>query len=457
MTDIAEVLAGHATAQTFDNLAGTTVSATTDALFDSLAVALAGVDAPGVPAARQAFAPWAGGTVPVWGTSLTMPAPFAALLNAGSLHALDYDDTDDGVPLHANSVVLPVLLADVLENAPDCGGREFLTALSAGIDAAMRVGRAGGPRGSRGWNYSVVSGGMGAVLALARLRRWDVATTVSALGHQLAQTAGSLQSIIDGSLAKRFQPAMVAKDVLTGAALAEAGIDGPRNVFEGKAGFFTLYQDGSYDRDVLLDGAARASLVDDLSLKPYPSCRFTHAAIDVALRIHRDGIDPRRIARIRFLVSGQAMNMVGRAFDPATAGVVDAQFSIAYTAAVGLHRGAVLIDDFSPASIRDPEVGGFAARRVVIEPTEAVPHLAMAPVTAQLDLDDGRQVEYLGKTVSGSPEARLTAEQLKSKAADCLRHGRSQVGVDELWAAVHGLAEDEPVSRILRLLHRPVR
>ena len=47
------------------------------------------------------------------------------------------------------------------------------TALAVGLDGAMRVGRAGGPKGSRGWNYSVVSGCMGAVLAIARLRRWD--------------------------------------------------------------------------------------------------------------------------------------------------------------------------------------------------------------------------------------------------------------------------------------------
>jgi hypothetical protein len=120
----------------------------------------------------------------------------------------------------------------------------------------MRVGRAGGPKGSRGWNYSVISGSMGAVLAMARLRRWDTETTVHALGHQLTQTAGSLQSIIDGSLAKRFQPAMMVKNVVMSAALAQAGIDGPRNVFEGKSGFINLYQDGKFDIDSMRRGLA---------------------------------------------------------------------------------------------------------------------------------------------------------------------------------------------------------
>jgi 2-methylcitrate dehydratase PrpD len=272
----------------------------------------------------------------VWGGFGRAPAPWAAFLNAASMHALDYDDTDDKVPLHANGMVLPALLADLEENRPDCDGREFLVALAVGIDGAMRIGRAGGPKGSRGWNYSVISGCVGAVLALARLRRWDVDTTVSALGHQLSQTAGSLQSIIDGTLAKRFQPAQMVKNVVVSAALAQAGIDGPRNVFEGKAGFINLYQDGKFDFEAAGGGLAQCALVDDLSLKPYPACRFTHAPIDLALELHRRGVRPQDVKTIGVRVSGQAVNMVGRRFDRRTANVVDAQFSIAYTVAVGL-------------------------------------------------------------------------------------------------------------------------
>ena len=238
--DAGEQLAAAVVDQVFERLDPDTVEVALDVLFDTLACALGGLTAPGVPEARKAFTAWGPGQATVWGTTDTAPAPFAAVANAGALHALDYDDTDDKVPLHAASVVLPALLADLEERRPDCGGREFLTALVVGLDGAMRVGRAGGPKGSRGWNYSVISGGMGAALAVSRLRRWDTATTLSLLGHQLAQTSGSLQSIIDGTLAKRFQPAVVAKDVLFGAALVAAGVDGPRQVFDGRAGFANL-------------------------------------------------------------------------------------------------------------------------------------------------------------------------------------------------------------------------
>src|SRR5437868_2715748 len=178
--DIADLLASNAISREYDKLRDETVDATVDGLVDSLACAIAGQHAPGLAEARDAMARWGSGDCSIWGGFGRASAPFAAFLNAVSMHALDYDDTDDKVPLHANGMVLPGLIADVEESRPACDGREFLTALAVGVDGAMRVGRAGGPKGSRGWNYSVISGSVGAVLAIARLRRWDAATTVSA-------------------------------------------------------------------------------------------------------------------------------------------------------------------------------------------------------------------------------------------------------------------------------------
>ena len=450
--DLAYLLAGNAVSRGFADLSSHTVDATTAALIDTLAVALGGTNAPGMDQARRGLKRWGESGCTVWGGFGQAPAPVAAFLNAGSLHALDYDDTDDKVPLHANSVVLPALLAEVESHRPDCGGHEFLTALAVGLDGAMRVGRAGGPKGSRGWNYSVISGCMGAVLAIARLRQWDAETTVSALGHQLAQTAGSLQSIIDGSLAKRFQPALMAKNVLMSTALAGAGIDGPRNVFEGKAGFFNLYQDGKFDREILQAGFEHCALVDDLSLKPYPACRFTHAPIDLALELFGRGLRPRDIRQLRIRVSGQAVNMVGRHFDHKTAGVVDAQFSIAYTAAVGLDKGAVRIADFSEQAIRTSSVGAFAAEKIVIEANDAVPFLGMVPVFFEVELANGQRIELSTDAVSGSPEKRMTDAQLRAKVADCLDFNQSRVGADELIDTVNELRTGASMERLLGLL-----
>jgi 2-methylcitrate dehydratase PrpD len=450
--DIAHILGSNAVTREFNDLSAQTVDATVDALIDSLACALAGTNAPGLAQARAALGRWGNEGCAVWGGFGRAPAPFAALLNAVSMHALDYDDTDDKVPLHANGMILPALFCDVEERQPECDGRDFLTALAVGVDGAMRVGRSGGPKGSRGWNYSVISGSMGAVLAIARLRRWDSETTVNALGHQLSQTAGSLQSIIDGSLAKRFQPAMMVKNVVISAALAQSGIDGPKNVFQGKAGFINLYQDGQFDTHAVVRGIDNCSLVEDLSLKPYPACRFTHAPIDLALELHKQGVRPHDIKHLQIRVSGQAVNMVGRRFDHQTAGVVDAQFSIAYTVAVGLERGAVRIADFNEEAIRDPRTGAFAGQKVSIEADDSLPFLGMVPVFFDVELGNGQHIHVSATDVLGSAEKRMTSDQLRAKVADCLEFGQSKVDPDELIATVRSLRDGGRVSDVLRLL-----
>ncbi|AGW90189.1 MmgE/PrpD family protein [Cupriavidus sp. DF5525] len=450
--DIAYLLASNAISREYDKLRDEVVDATVDGLVDSLACALAGVHAPGLAEARGALAHWGTGECSVWGGFGRTSAPFAAFLNAVSMHALDYDDTDDKVPLHANGMVLPGLIADVEEARACCDGRDFLTALAVGVDGAMRIGRAGGPKGSRGWNYSVISGSVGAVLAIARLRRWDAETTVNALGHQLTQTAGSLQSIVDGSLAKRFQPAQMVKNVVMSAALAQAGIDGPRNVFEGKAGFVNLYQDGKFDFDAVRADIERCDLPVDLSLKPYPACRFTHAPIDLALQLHAQGLRLGDVRHIQIRVSSQAVNMVGRKFDHRSAGVVDAQFSIAYTVAVGLERGAVRIGDFTATAIRDERVGAFAGERITIEADEGLPFLGMVPVAFDVELSNGERLAISTEHVGGSPEKRMSAAQLRDKVLDCLDFGRSRVDADALIAAVHGLRDGRPFSSVLQLL-----
>ncbi len=450
--DFAYRLAENAVTRHFDNLSTATLDATTDGLIDSLACALAGGHSHGLDEARRALAKWGNQGSTIWGGFGKAPAPFAAFLNAVSMHALDYDDTDDKVPLHAFGLVLPGLAALMQEQVPDCDGRRFLTALAVGVDGAMRIGRAGGPKGTRGWNYSVISGSFGAVLAIANLLAWDAETTVNALGHQLTQTSGSLQSIIDGSLAKRFQPAQLVKNVVFSAALAQAGIDGPRNVFEGKAGFISLYQDGKFDLGSAGADMEACALIEDLSLKPYPACRFTHAPIDCAIELHRQGVRPEDVEHIQIRVSGQAVNMVGRNYDPSTAGIVDAQFSIAYTVAAGLAKGSVLIGDFTDSAIRDDKIGRFARDRVNITADQTLPFLGMTPVFMEVALNSGRTLRLETHDVSGSPEKRMTPAQLRDKVADCLRYGKARVEPDTLIAGVHGLREGKPVQELIDLL-----
>lgn len=134
-------------------------------------------------------------------------------------------------------------------------------------------------------------------------------------------------------------------------------------------------------------------------------------------------------------------------------GSFPAQFSGLSFEAVGDGECTVRL---GPAPLRDPLVGGFAARQVTVRPTDEVDFLAMAPVTAHVRLKDGRRITFVGETVPGSLKDRLTLDQLKAKAADCLEKGGSGITADQLWTAVRALADDVPVSDLLQLLGPPL-
>jgi 2-methylcitrate dehydratase PrpD len=67
------------------------------------------------------------------------------------------------------------------------------------------------------------------------------------------------------------------------AVLAQTGSTGAHNIFDGRFGFFELYQPNGDEAAVLLRDLGTAFQREALSYKPYPCGRPLHAAIDAAL------------------------------------------------------------------------------------------------------------------------------------------------------------------------------
>ncbi len=85
---------------------------------------------------------------------------------------------------------------------------------------------------------------------------------------------------------------------------AARGVTGPRDVFEGRFGFFHLYDGGrsgraapgearqsdgahEYSHDVLARELGLRFEVENLSFKPYPCCRASHGVLGGLLEIMR--------------------------------------------------------------------------------------------------------------------------------------------------------------------------
>ncbi|MDB5071429.1 MAG: MmgE/PrpD family protein, partial [Candidatus Eremiobacteraeota bacterium] len=203
---------------------------------------------------------------------------YAALLNGCNFHALDFHDTHEHASLHPGAPVVAAALA--AGERTGASGARLIAAIVAGYDVAVRVGLALDPAAhyARGFHPTATAGVFGATAAVALLHSDEVATLESAFGINLSQASGSLQFSVDGAQTKPVQVGFAAHDAVLARELAAAGVRGPGAAFEGRSGLLHAYSDGA-DARALVETWDGVHEIDRTAFKPYPCCRYMHAAI----------------------------------------------------------------------------------------------------------------------------------------------------------------------------------
>lgn len=426
--DLARLFADNASRKRYDDLPPPVVAATKMFVLDTLGAALAGSSAEGV-AAGLGLAREAAGTpqasVLVFGDRL--PATAAALLNGTMAQARDFDPVyEPGVLLPYGPIVAAALAAGELASA---SGKEFITAVALGADLTCRLGK--GVMSGLGWSRTATLGVFGAALACARLLGLDAERTVSALGLALSASSGNIQTVIDGSLAKRYQGGFAAESGLRAALLAGRGVTGPANVFEGRCAYFALYESGRYRREAITEGIGEHFEGAAASIKPFPCAREHHGAIAAALRL-REGLDSGALETVRVTLPPNAFALSGKPFQAAGATVGAAIASAAYNVAVALTRGEVGIDDFTLEAIARPEVARLAERIEVVENRAVGEAKSLVPQSVSVRLRSGETREAASAALPGSPELPLSDVELRRKLASCAAHAARPVSADRL-------------------------
>lgn len=283
-----------------------------------------------------------GGTSTVYGKGRKLSPRNAALLNGAFSHSFDFDDTLAVGASHPGASVIPAALAQA--EASNASGRDLLVALAVGYEIVSRLSRALGDGAyPRGFHNTSTAGIFGAVAAIAKIKDLSETQVSNSFGLAGSKAAGTMQFLDNGSWNKRLHPGFAAHDAFMCVALAEAGVTGASNIFEGKWGFLHAYSD-SPRLEGLTDGLGNQWLFTATALKPYPACRMTHSAIEIAARVSADNSPARMPKRIAVRLSPACYNIVGvpspNKRHPKT--TVDAQFSIYYQVAVAWIYGADL-------------------------------------------------------------------------------------------------------------------
>jgi 2-methylcitrate dehydratase PrpD len=221
----------------------------------------------------------------------------AALLNGALAHSLDFDDTHAAGSLHPGAPVIPAAFA--AGEMSGASGADILAAVVAGYEVTCRVALAlpAGAHYDRGFHPTATCGAFGAAAAAGRVFGLDGKAIADAFGIALSQAAGSLQFLANGAWTKRFQVGWSAMAGLAAATLAREGFVGAAAALEGKHGFMHAYAP-SPTPTVALDRLGDVWELMNTAVKPYPSCRYGHAAIDAAIALHAElGLTPEEIER----------------------------------------------------------------------------------------------------------------------------------------------------------------
>lgn len=301
------------------------------------------------------------GDTPVIGLSHRLQLRDAMLMNGLLVHGLDFDDTHAPGVIHATASCFPSALG--VAALADVDGRSLLAAYVAGMEAATRLGAvAKGGFHQVGFHPTGLIGAFGCSLVAGRLLGLTVKQLESAQGIALSVGSGSLEFLQDGAWTKRMHPGWAAIAGYTAATMARHGFLGPRQAYEGRFGLFAshlgpLVKDA--DLTLATEGLGLRWEVPVVSVKPIPACHFTHASADAAA-ILRDKykLQANDISSVRVLVPSEVVKTV---CEPVVTkqrpqNSYDAQFSIPYTVATALVRGAFGLQDLEDVALQNPEV-----------------------------------------------------------------------------------------------------
>ncbi|MFH1933060.1 MAG: MmgE/PrpD family protein [Pseudomonadota bacterium] len=416
---VTERLAKLAANIRFEEIPETVVSKAKDCILDSIGTAVAGSASPASVMVWDVLSSAGDHTdeSTVLGRSMKTSCIDAAFVNGTSAHSIEMDDFHRKGVVHPAVTVIPAALAAAEKQKSK--GSELIVAAVMGYEAVCRIGIATGvSQYERGFHPTSTCGVFGAAVASGRLWGLDALSLANALGIAGSFAGGLREWRAEGALTKPLQVGRAAQNGVLGAILASVGYTGPTTVLEGNFGFCGAY--GKRDSlEEAFDGLGDSFEIENISFKPFASCRFTHPAIEGVLRLKAEKeIEPSEIEEVLVKLSREMYRGVmwpeERKYKPET--VSDAQFSLPYCIAAALIRGGVLLSEFSSDCIHDPELLelGQRIRAEVCPQCEAVfPDQTRQVV--EVTMKDGQKYTYQADYAKGDPENPMTKEELHEK------------------------------------------
>lgn len=330
--------------------------------------------------------------------------------NAALGNVAEMDDLHRQSVLHAGPVVVPAALA--CAQMVGASPVQLLDAIVRGYEVAIRIGRALGADHYALFHNTSTCGSFGAAAAAASLLGLNPEQQVWALGNAGTRTGGLWQLRHEPTMSKQLHTAEAARTGVQAALLAAKGFTGPSQILEGPQGFFAAMSPAAQPEAVVAD--EDNWLMYACSFKPWPACRHTHSAIDVARLCRREIPDLSAVASISLGTYSDALTFCDRR-EPSTEN--EAKFSLQHSIAVALLHDKPQLEHFIPQYLVDPVVSALRAKvDVALGADIDSAYREHWGATLAVTLDNGEVIRHECKDALGDPECPLTAVQLAEKA-----------------------------------------
>ena len=389
------------------------------------------------------------------GTNKRALPEYAAMANGTAFHSIEMDDVNNEASLHPGVVAFPTALA-MADIAP-VSGKDFISAVVAGYDVIIRLGRALKPKEhyGRGFHPTGTCGAFGGAAVAARLLGLQGDDYTHALGIAGSQAAGSMEYLAQGAWTKRLHPGWSAHSGIWAALLARAGYSGPTTILEGRDGFLNAYS-GDPDPSLVLKDLGEEYQVTRTSVKPHACCRYNQGPIDCLLEIGKSNdFQAMDIEEVKIGVLSQGMRLVA---EPVEAkrnpeSVVDMQFSMPFAAAVALSYGSASLNEYAIGIPDRPEVRHIMDRvQCVTDPKLDAQTPKLFPAWAEVRTSNGRTMRSELTYPKGDPENPVTWDEMRTKfnllSAPVISSQRQK----EIISAIDSLEQMNDVRQLASLL-----
>lgn len=432
--DASEALVAHAQRTRFEDLPAQTAARTKLVILDTLGAALAALEADTCRPLRDLAVRWGGAPeATLIGYGDRVPAHHAAMVNGTLARALELDEVHEMALVHSAATIVPVALASA-ERWGRRDGKSFIAAVALGMDAGCRLSLAptlrlgGADYVPRAISRTYTTGALAGSLTAAKLAGADAELMRNAFGDAYSQCGGNQQGLNEGVLSVRVQQGLCASQAIVAMELAGAGVTGTRESLEGKYGYYAAYWRGDYDRDAIVGELGKRFEGDNVSIKPYACCKYSHTGIAAAIEIASEpGFRVEDVDAVTIRVQStdcwellcaptelksSAKELAG------PSGWALAQFSFPYVIAAALVRRRLAMEELSVASRTDPTIIGLL-RKVRLVLDESGKAQLPEPGDVEVKLKSGATIRKVVDVAPGHPRRPLTEAEVLDKFLGC--------------------------------------